>query len=285
MLYWLVMRLLRSRLGVAFFDNLSSDRRQTLLWQVWNRAEGSLSLVERYRLRYNTYRTRKMHYVPLTNSAEQMRVAGFFRLVDLIRQVEGDIVECGVGRGVSLASLLYAAALFRLPKTVYGFDSFAGFPDATAEDLSGRVKEIGKSPGGWENTSPELIETYFALDQQFADSLLKSYTPTLRLVPGFFEDTLAANLPERIALLHVDCDLYSSTRTVLEQCLPRMTAGGIILFDEYHTEQWPGEKQAADEICARWQLPIQYFDFAQRYGVQLPLTFEGKPLSAAAGQA
>lgn len=280
MIYRLIMRLLRSRFGAGFFNRLNSEQRQALLWQVWNRVDAPLNLIESYRLRYSAYRTRKMHYVPLLTSVEQMRLYSFFRLVEIVRQVEGDIVECGVGRGVSLSSLYYAAALFGLAKTVYGFDSFAGFPDATVEDLSARVKVVGKSPGGWTNTSPELIETYFALDGALDDSLLRQRPPALKLIPGFFEDTLADNLPAKIALLHVDCDMYSSTRTVLEHGLPRMSASGIIIFDEYHVEQWPGEKRAADEICAEWHLTIEYFDFAQRYGVRLPATFEGKPLNA-----
>ena len=68
----------------------------------------------------------------------------------------------------------------------------------------------------------------------------------------------------------MDCDLYESYKTVLELCLPRMAEGGLIVFDEYGTEAWPGAKRAADEVCAAHNLTIEYLGFAQRYGARVP---------------
>jgi hypothetical protein len=41
------------------------------------------------------------------------------------------------------------------------------------------------------------------------------------------------NPPGPVAMLHIDCDLYSSTRTVLDLVGPRLVTGSVVLFDEY----------------------------------------------------
>lgn len=219
-----------------------------------------------------------MENYPLQPSRMYARIHGLFDLVDEVSQVGGDIVECGVGRGISLAALVYAVSYSRLGKVVYGFDSFSGFPAAAAQDLGDRVKETDKIPSGWTDTSEELIASIFEFDRESAESLLERHDVVVKLIPGFFENTLVTNLPKEIALLHVDCDLYDSTRTVLEHCLPKMSAGGIVIFDEYHDERWPGAKKAADEVCALQGLEVTYFESAARFGVRMPASKKEQPV-------
>jgi hypothetical protein len=206
---------------------------------------------------------------PLQASGAYSRIYGLFSLVAEVNEVPGEIVECGVGRGGSLAAFVYAVSALQSSKVVFGFDSFAGFPPASVQDLGSRVKETGKV-SGWKDTSPELISSIFEFDRQDAASLLNKHDVTLKIIPGFFEHTLASNLPAKIALLHVDCDLYDSTVTVLEHCLPKMSPGGIIIFDEYHDDRWPGARRAADEACSKHGLDVVYFDRAARFGVRIP---------------
>ena len=170
---------------------------------------------------------------PTSTKADEMHTAGLYMAVRDTAQVDGAIVECGVGRGRSLVSLARAAALYAPTKQVYGFDSFAGFPPAVEADLGERVTETGGSPPGWTDTSLDLVRA--ALDEP------------AELVPGFFEASLPERAPGAISLLHVDCDMYDSTATVLRHCLPRMTAGGLVVFDEYDEPRWPGATKAVDE--------------------------------------
>lgn len=57
------------------------------------------------------------------------------------------------------------------------------------------------------------------------------------IVPGLFSETVPMlvqrGLP-RLGLVHIDCDLYSSTVTALEGVLPFIGEGTIVVFDEYH---------------------------------------------------
>jgi len=53
---------------------------------------------------------------------------------------------------------------------------------------------------------------------------------------GLFENVLPAFLEEHpgpVDFLHVDSDLYSSAKTVLELVGPRLRTGGVVHFDEF----------------------------------------------------
>jgi hypothetical protein len=211
---------------------------------------------------------RFMSRFTMQSSYDMSRAYGFTQLLSMIKQVPGDIVECGVGHGKSLTILIYGAQILQLDKTIYGFDSFAGFPEATVEDLGPRVSKIEK-PAGWKAASPETIEAIIATDRQRADSILSPDDEYLQIIPGFFADTLPHHLPEQIAFLHIDCDLYPSTLDVLKHCLPRVSSGGLVIFDEYQDPKWPGATKAIDEVGARWQLEPVFFPHIDRYGWQL----------------
>lgn len=138
------------------------------------------------------------------------------------RPADGLILEFGVFSGRTLNLL---AGL--TPRTVYGFDSFEGLP----EDW-----RPGFGKGRFAANLPEIVKN-------------------AELVVGWFDQTLPGFLaahPGPIALLHVDCDLYSSTRTIFTLCRERIIPGTVIVFDEYFN--YPGwrkhEHRAFQELIA-----------------------------------
>ncbi len=81
-----------------------------------------------------------------------------------------------------------------------------------------------------------------------------------------FADTLPGFLdahPGPVAFLHVDCDLYSSTVTVLEHVASRFVEGTVVLFDEYFNylgwEQH--EHRAWAEYVARTGTHFEYLGY------------------------
>ena len=123
--------------------------------------------------------------------------------------IDGLILEFGVASGRTVNHL----ANLRPAQTVFGFDSFQGLPEA------------------WR---PGFGKGRFA---QFVPAVCTNVT----LIEGLFENTLADFLASRqdpVALLHIDCDLYSSCRFVLETLASRIGRGTIIVFDEYFN--YPG---------------------------------------------
>jgi Macrocin-O-methyltransferase (TylF) len=115
---------------------------------------------------------------------------------------DGLILEFGVFSGVTVNRISTVTN-----KTVYGFDSFEGLP----EDW-GR----GMNKGFFKCDLPEV-------------------NSNVELVVGWFNETLEGFLEkhdEKIAFCHVDCDLYSSTKYVLNTLKNKFQSGTNLLFDE-----------------------------------------------------
>jgi tetratricopeptide (TPR) repeat protein len=173
--------------------------------------------------------------------ADSARLLAFPVVVlrDALKQMpeQGLIVECGVYWGRSLRII----AEHDIKRQVHGFDSFQGLPETW---------KTGEPEGSY-NTGgqqPEVLEN-------------------VQLHTGWFEHTLpafAAAQTEKLALLHIDCDLYSSTVTVLESLRPLIRVGTIIVLDDYIG--FPGyeehEFKALREFCDRHDIHYQYLSFA-----------------------
>ncbi|MGY1638661.1 class I SAM-dependent methyltransferase [Geodermatophilus sp. SYSU D00742] len=139
---------------------------------------------------------------------------------------EGMALEFGVYTGESLRQIAAARRGYQ----VYGFDSFQGLP----EDWRSTVRA-----GSFAMEIPPVVEG-------------------AELVVGLFADTLPSFLDthsEWVAFLHLDADIYSSTKTVLDHVGPRLREGTVIVFDEYFNYAgWEGHEHRA------WQ------EFVERTG-------------------
>jgi hypothetical protein len=176
--------------------------------------------------------------------------------------VPGDIAELGVFRGLGLmtwANLLEAYCVGDRTKTVYGFDNWIGFTKFDAEDGSTN-ENANKKIGGF-NPEPFHRELSDAITL-FDNDRFVPWKPRVKLINGQIEVTVARfaleNPGVRFSLIHFDCDLYAPTKAALEVLWPRLSRGGIMLFDEYGIPDWPGETQAVDEFLnSRLSLKLQ----------------------------
>lgn len=172
-----------------------------------------------------------------------IRLVYFHDLLTRITDVEGDIVECGVGWGRSLFAFCTGVELSENERHIWGFDSFEGFPDPTEED---EPERFGLEKGRYATTA-DGVQRYLLNSGVSAAFLEQRVT----LVKGFFEDTLTQYSGDGIALLHLDVDLYQSYRDCLETLFPLVRTGGIVAFDEYHeTGKYRAAKLAIDEYLA-----------------------------------
>jgi len=179
---------------------------------------------------------------PLAYNTEVLKRALFFRdLLHQIKNVDGAIVECGVGWGRSLAHIMaLSEADPELPKRkIIGYDSFAGFPDPSDEDDYIRT---GVRAGRYK-TSKKKVEQFLKNMNLHSQNLRSD----LELVKGMFEDTIPNSNTGQIALLNLDGDLYGSYKICLDNLLDRMAVGGIIIFDEFSSEKYPGCRKAVLE--------------------------------------
>ncbi len=130
--------------------------------------------------------------------------------LEQVKDLDGMALEFGVYRGESLRKIVAA----RPDKQVYGFDSFEGLPEFWLPD---------HQPGRFGPDDPAGVKG--APDVPGAEFVVGWFDQTL---PGFMETR-----PGPVAFLHVDSDLYSSARTVLEHVGPRLVPGSVVVFDEY----------------------------------------------------
>ena len=172
------------------------------------------------------------------------------RLMELVRDVPGVIVECGVGRGESLFYLLALCGDSQRHRHVWGFDSFQGFPKPTPEDASPRGTQEEDFWGDYAGFDAVKIFTDALALYGIDPTLVQS---NLTVVKGWFEKSLNTFPKDvKIALLHLDCDLYQSYKTCLERLYDRVEVGGIIAVDEYRGSleriMFPGAERAINEF-------------------------------------
>lgn len=164
------------------------------------------------------------------------------RLHDSIRNLDGDIVECGVGIGGTLSILTGITEEEGKNRMVYGFDSFEGFPEPSEYDKSPRNPQKGE----WHDATPDSIMTL--LKSVVNPSFIEK---NVHLVKGFVANTLP-DYTGKIALLHIDVNLYESNKSCLENLYQKVVPGGVILFDEYRNRsaiiKFPGAIKAIEDF-------------------------------------
>ncbi|GMI16335.1 hypothetical protein TrLO_g11851 [Triparma laevis f. longispina] len=152
----------------------------------------------------------------------------------------GLVVEFGVSSGRSIRMM---AEMLPREKTIYGFDTFTGLPQAWGNEPIGTYTTGGQKPAVPEN---------------------------VKLIKGLFSETVVEFLKQKevardpIAFANIDCDLYSSTRDVLEALQPRIIKGTILAFDEYicHPTWRNDEFRAFRECCKRFGWNYEYLGFS-----------------------
>ena len=81
----------------------------------------------------------------------------------------------------------------------------------------------------------------------------------MELVPGDVVETIpayvAAHSELRIALLHIDVDVYKPSQVALESLYELVVPGGLLIFDDYGTVA--GETRAVDELVQLHGLKLE----------------------------
>lgn len=138
--------------------------------------------------------------------------------------VPGDLIETGVWRGgacIFMRGILKAYG--DTDRTVWAADSFDGLPPpdpawpADVNDLHHQNRYLAVSAAEVERN----FRLYGLLDGQ------------VRLLPGWFKDTLHAAPMNRLAVLRLDGDMYGSTMEALTALYPRLSRGGFVIVDDY----------------------------------------------------
>lgn len=201
-------------------------------------------------------------YVPRQNLTYFLSKYEIFKK---ILNVNGSIIECGVLAGGGLMTFLQLSAIFEPvnhTRKVIGFDTFSGFPNLTKEDkgsISQFVKKRGLSlPRGSYEDLKKCLELYDM-------NRFLNHIPKAELIRGDVSKTIPEYLKKNphliVSLLYLDFDLYKPTKIALENFVPRMPKGSIIVFDELNSKEFVGETRAVLTTLDIRNLKIQRFPF------------------------
>jgi O-methyltransferase len=149
----------------------------------------------------------------------------------------GEMAEVGVYRGGT--ALLLAELAGPAGKQLHLFDTFSGLPPGDpAIDLH--------QPGDFADTGIDQVQ-----------QLLQPYA-RIHLHAGLFPASVPATLEAAtFCFVHVDVDIHRSALDCCEFFHPRLTPGGIMVFDDYGFSSCPGIRKAVDAFChERGQAPI-----------------------------
>ena len=184
------------------------------------------------------------------------KILSHYEIYKMIKEIPGEIVECGVFKGASYLRFAMFREIFGNPfsKKIIGFDTFSKFPETTFQDDNKARNKFINSAGSDSISKDQLLKI---LDN-------KGLNKHVDLIEGDITETIPsyvkANPELKISLLNLDTDIYEPAVPILEHLYPQITKGGILMLDDYGTH--PGETKAVDEYFKNKTVEIKKFSFA-----------------------
>jgi len=166
------------------------------------------------------------------------RLAGIARCWWATRAISGHIIECGSYRGATSLLIAVLGKLNDLTQKVFVCDTFGGLPEATHFDVTRKRTEF--------SLPPDQIERI--LRQAESAGL----AARIQIRQGPFASTLRTSdmCGLQFAMSHIDCNLFQSTHDACSYVVPRMSKGGIVVFDDYNGVCDLGARLAVDYYFA-----------------------------------
>ena len=178
-----------------------------------------------------------------------------------VKDVPGDIVECGVFKGTGIFTLLKLKRYFcpNTYKKIIGFDffnskelvEFLSPQDKKSMTLLFEGRNFSHEKSYKQNLEKKILESGFQ-DHEF------------ELIDGDVSKTIIdfrENRPgAKISLLYLDLDLEQPTYDVLTALWDRVSSGGIIVFDEYAYHNW-SESIGVDRFFQNKNIKINSLNF------------------------
>ena len=164
-------------------------------------------------------------------------------------------LEFGVFRGNSILEYYSAYQESGITPSFFGFDAFKGLPEEKLDQHS-----------PWKTGD-------FNLNGHINPELLNK--EGMEIIPGWFNETLNADTKKKFkrkkaGLIHVDCDIYTSTLEVLEFLVTNniLADGALIVYDDWGAwkQAYLTEDNAYDVAEGR-----AHKEIAEKYGLKFEL--------------
>lgn len=190
------------------------------------------------------------------------RFLALYEIFKLVLPVKGSIVECGVFKGFGIMSWAKLSTMLEpenLTRRIYGFDTFAGFPNYSEKDAN----PIAAPEKG--DLYADSYDELLALIQEYDRDRFLGHIDKVHLIKGDVLETIPRFVTEHphlmVSLLFLDLDLYKPTKLAIDHFVPRMPRGAVIAFDELDNPMWPGETLALLESMNIGHLRIRRLEW------------------------
>ena len=168
-----------------------------------------------------------------------------FELLKKVKRTKGDIIEFGVWNGNNLLTIKKMADFLKLKKKIYGYDHFNGMP-SNSRDYK-RNSFIGELA---------LVKYFIQFFKLKNIILIKDDIKNLVNHKHKFK---------KLSLVYIDCDLYDTTKNILNILAPKLQKGGLIVFDEGNKGKASGETKALREFYTKNKRKYKKFILNKKY--------------------
>ncbi len=161
--------------------------------------------------------------------------------IKTITEIPGDIIDAGVFKGISTIQFAHLLEIYQPHSRtkVIAFDTFENaFPHMRGDETKAATDHEKIFKG---DTFENLETSLKRLNLIHRVQLIRG--DVVQTIPKYFID----NPGVRVSLIHCDLDVYQPTLSVLQTAWPKLSIGGLAVFDEYAEAQW-GESDAVDEF-------------------------------------
>lgn len=172
----------------------------------------------------------------------------------LKNNIAGDFIETGVWRGGATIFMKGILKAYGSDRKVFVADSFEGLPEPETKYIH-------------DQNDPHHTFKFLAVPLEEVKNNFRAYDlldDNVIFIKGFFETSLKTAPIDKLAILRLDGDMYSSTIHVLDTLYDKVTKGGFIIIDDYTL---PGAKAAV-------------IDFRNKRNIKDEIVLIGKGYSA-----
>jgi hypothetical protein len=168
------------------------------------------------------------------------KMLAHYELYKSIIDLPGHIVECGVFKGASLIRFATFRELYENPfsRKIIGFDAFGKFPEYEDIDDKKFIEKFVEEAGD----GIPIVELKEILSNKAFTNYELVQGDILKTIPKYISD----HHELKIALLHIDVDVYHPTLVILQNLYDKVVKNGLIIFDDFGTVA--GETKAIDEF-------------------------------------
>lgn len=147
--------------------------------------------------------------------------------------LNGDFAECGVYKGgtaLIIHDAIWFSKMLHNRKNLHLFDTFKGMPETNGDPSDHRKGDLG-------DVSLDEVEKRFEI------------YPQIVFHPGLIPETFKDVEDRMFAFIHIDVDLYQTTKDCCNFFYPRLVKGGMIIFDDYGFPRYElAQRKAVDEF-------------------------------------